>query len=298
MKKALLFSVVFTLTGTVWAATPMPVVASFSILADLTREVGGERVEVVPLVGADQDAHVYQPRPADVKKLGAAKVFVINGLGYEGWVARLAKTSGFKGVNIVATQGVKPLQTGHDDHGHAHGHDHGGVDPHAWHDPRRVVQYVRNIEAGLAKADPAGRDYYRDRAAAYTKKVEAADAWAASQFAAVPAAQRKVLTSHDAFAYLGDRYQIRFLSPRGVSTEAEASAKTVAALIRQVRQDKVKAVFVENMSDPRLIEQLSREAGVKVGGRLYSDALAGSAPANSYLGLFRANVGAIVSALH
>lgn len=293
MKKNLLLCTVFALAGTAWAAAPMPVVASFSILADLTREVGGERVDVVPLVGADQDAHVYQPRPADVKKLGAAKVFVVNGLGYEGWVGRLAKTSGFKGVNIVATQGVKPLQAGHDDHGH----DHGGVDPHAWHDPKRVVQYVKNIEAGLAKADPAGRDYYRTRAAAYTQKVEAADAWAAKAFAAVPAAQRKVLTSHDAFAYLGDRYQIRFLSPRGVSTEAEASAKTVATLIRQVRQDKVKAVFVENMSDPRLIEQLSREAGVKVGGRLYSDALAGSAPANSYLGLFRANVGAIVSAL-
>ncbi|TIC86960.1 metal ABC transporter solute-binding protein, Zn/Mn family [Crenobacter intestini] len=293
MKKNLLLCAVFALAGTAWAAAPMPVVASFSILADLTREVGGERVDVVPLVGADQDAHVYQPRPADVKKLGAAKVFVVNGLGYEGWVSRLAKTSGFKGVNIVATQGVKPLQAGHDDHGH----DHGGVDPHAWHDPKRVVQYVKNIEAGLAKADPAGRDYYRTRAAAYTQKVEAADAWAAKAFAAVPAAQRKVLTSHDAFAYLGDRYQIRFLSPRGVSTEAEASAKTVATLIRQVRQDKVKAVFVENMSDPRLIEQLSREAGVKVGGRLYSDALAGSAPANSYLGLFRTNVGAIVSAL-
>ncbi len=295
MKKNLLLCAVFALAGTTWAAAPMPVVASFSILADLTREVGGERVDVVPLVGADQDAHVYQPRPADVKKLGAAKVFVVNGLGYEGWVGRLAKTSGFKGVNIVATQGVKPLQAGQDDHGH--GHDHGGVDPHAWHDPKRVVQYVKNIEAGLAKADPVGSDYYRTRAAAYTQKVEAADAWAEKAFAAVPATQRKVLTSHDAFAYLGDRYQIRFLSPRGVSTEAEASAKTVATLIRQVRQDKVKAVFVENMSDPRLIEQLSREAGVKVGGRLYSDALAGSAPANSYLGLFRANVGAIVSAL-
>ncbi|MCL6263146.1 metal ABC transporter substrate-binding protein [Craterilacuibacter sp. RT1T] len=277
-----------------WAK--MPVVASFSIVADITREIGGDRVEVVSLVGPDQDAHVFQPKPADVKRVGEAKVFVVNGLGYEGWMERLTRAANFKGVVVAAASGVSALKVASDDHGH--GHSHGAVDPHAWHDPARVQNYIHNIEAGLIKADPAGRDVYRQRAAAYSAKVKAMDTWAARQFAAIPQAQRKVLSSHNAFAYLGARYQISFLAPQGVSTDAEASAKSVARLVRQVKQENIRAVFAENMASQRLMDQLSREAGVKVGGKLYSDALSPSGgPADSYLALFRHNVSAIVAAL-
>lgn len=290
MKKLAMLLLIAAFPLSVWAK--MPVVASFSIVADITREIGGDRVEVVSLVGPNQDAHVFQPKPADVKRVGEAKVFVVNGLGYEGWMGRLTRAANFKGVVVSAASGVSALKVAGD------GHGHGAVDPHAWHDPARVQNYIHNIEAGLTKADPAGRDIYRQRAAAYLAKVKAMDTWAVQQFSTIPPAQRKVLSSHDAFAYLGARYQISFLAPQGVSTDAEASAKSVARLVRQVRQDKIRAVFVENMASQRLMDQLSREAGVKVGGKLYSDALSPvGGPADSYLALFRHNVSAIVSAL-
>ncbi|MGL6069909.1 metal ABC transporter substrate-binding protein [Craterilacuibacter sp.] len=290
MKKIALSVLLMALPLAAWAK--LPVVASFSIIADMTKEIGGERIDVITLVGPNQDAHVFQPKPADVKRIGEAKVFVVNGLGYEGWMGRLTRAANFKGQLITAADGVSPLAL------HAGAHGHGGSDPHAWHDPKRVQSYIRNIEAGLSKADPAGQKIYQQRAAVYAAKVKSMDDWAQAQFVAIPPAQRKVLSSHDAFAYLGARYQIHFLAPQGVSTDSEASAKSVARLVRQVRQDKVRAVFVENMASQRLMEQLSNEAGVKIGGKLYSDALSpAGGPAGSYIALFRHNVSAIRAAL-
>lgn len=283
------------------AQAKLPVVASFSIVADVAREVGGDRVDVVSLVAPDQDAHVFQPAPADVKKLAAAKVFVVNGLGFEGWMTRLSKSAGFKGLTVTAAAKVKPLaMPDHDEHEHeheGHDHDHGKVDPHAWHNPQNVALYADTLADGFAKADPEGAAYYRQRAQAYKGKLAELDAWAAKSLSAVPAERRKVLTSHDAFAYLGARYKIRFMAPQGVSTESEASAKGVAALIRQVKKEKVTAVFFENMADRRLLDQLGREAGVKVGGKLYSDALSADPAANSYLQLFRSNVNAMLATM-
>ncbi|XLM19769.1 metal ABC transporter substrate-binding protein [Chromobacterium piscinae] len=280
------------------ALAKLPVVASFSIIADMTREIGGDRVEVVSLVGPDQDAHVFQPSPADIKKVSAAKVLVVNGLGLEGWMTRLDKAANFRGVTVVASKGIKTRQAPEEEHaedGHDHDHDHGAVDPHAWHDPARVQTYIRNISAGLIQADPAGKAEYQRRASEYAAKVQALDAWAKQQFAAVPAAKRKMLTSHDAFGYLGEHYQLQVLAIQGVSTEAEASAKGVAQLTRQVRNERVKAVFMENMTDARLLKQLSTEAKVQIGGKLYADALSGpGGPAASYLQLMRYNVETIM----
>ncbi|EEG08377.1 metal ABC transporter substrate-binding protein [Pseudogulbenkiania ferrooxidans] len=292
MKKTLLGVALLSLP--LWAWAKLPVVASFSIVADMTREIGGDRVEVVSLVGPNQDAHVFQPAPADVKRLAAAKVFVVNGLGFEGWMGRLTRSAGFKGTLIEASKGIQPLMV--EEHGvEEHGHQRGGVDPHAWQDPERVRTYIKNIAEGLSKADPEGQAVYRQRAADYGRRVSEMDQWAAKAFAAVPAVQRKVLTSHDAFAYLGKRYGIQLLSPQGVSTDTEASAKAVAMLVRQVKKEKVKAIFFENMSDKRLLEQLAREANVKAGAALYADALsAPNGPANSYLALFRYNVDTIL----
>ncbi len=300
MKKSLLalsLSVSFAVPA--WAAEPLPVLTSFSILADITQQVGGERVTVSSLVGPNQDAHVYQPSPQDVKKLLASRVFVVNGLGFEGWIQRLTQSSQYRGQTVVASEKIKPL-TVKTNHGHDHGHrhDHGkGVDPHAWHNPQHVIQYGHTIAQALAKADPAGASYYQQRAQQFEQQLRQLDQSIEQQFAAIPVAQRKVITSHDAFSYLGQRYQIRFIAPQGMSTETEASAASVAKLVKQVRQEKVKALFVENMADQRLLQQISQETGVKIGGKLYSDALSAGAPASSYIELMQYNAKNLASAL-
>ena len=300
MKKSLLalsLSVNFAVPA--WAAEPLPVLTSFSILADITQQVGGERVTVSSLVGPNQDAHVYQPSPQDVKKLLASRVFVVNGLGFEGWIQRLTQSSQYRGQTVVASEKIKPLavKTSHG-HDHGHRHDHGkGVDPHAWHNPQHVIQYGHTIAQALAKADPAGASYYQQRAQQFEQQLRQLDQSIEQQFATIPVAQRKVITSHDAFSYLGQRYQIRFIAPQGMSTESEASAASVAKLVKQIRQEKVKALFVENMADQRLLQQISQETNVKVGGKLYSDALSAGAPAGSYIELMQYNAKNLASAL-
>lgn len=259
---------------------PLPVVASFSILGDLAQVVGGERVRVTTLVGPDEDAHAFEPRPADAKAIAQAKLLLINGLGFEPWAQKLAKSTGYQGQTVVASDGVKTNML------EAH-----QIDPHAWQNPVNVMRYVHNIAAGLAKADPAGAPLYQANAAAYVKELQMLDAWASAQFATIPAAKRKVITSHDAFGYLAAHYQITFLAPQGVSSDAQPSAKQVALLIRQIQREKIRAVFVENMSDPKLLTQLSKDAGVKPGAALYSDALSGlGKPGATYLQMMRHNV--------
>ena len=275
------------LSGASFAADKLPplsVVASFSILGDLVRVVGGDRVSVTTLVGPDEDAHVFEPKPANARAIVQSRLLVTNGLGFEPWAQKLAKSAGYQGEIVVASQGVKPRamagEKGHEE-----------TDPHAWQNPDNVVMYVRNISAALAKVDPAGAAAYRTNAEAYAKELQTLDAWAGEQFAAIPAARRKVITSHDAFGYFAEHYQIRFLAPQGVSTDAEPSARQVAQLIKQIQREKIRAVFVENMSNPRLLAQLSRDAGVTVGPALYVDALSAvGGPADTYLKLMRHNV--------
>ncbi|MDO9144331.1 metal ABC transporter substrate-binding protein [Rhodoferax sp.] len=271
------------------AAEPIPVVASFSILGDLVRVVGGERVQVTTLVGPDADAHSFEPKPADARAVLKARLFVINGLNFEPWAEKLAKSAAYQGATVVASRGVKPLQR--EEAGHGHGHGHQDADPHAWQNPQNVVLYVQNIAAGLAKLDPAGASSYQTNAARYAALLKDFDAQARAQFAAVPEAKRKVITSHDAFGYFAAHYQIKFLAPEGVNADATPSAKHVAGLIRQIKREKIKAVFVENMSNPKLIAQLSKDADATLGGTLYSDALSGpNEPGSSYLKMMQHNV--------
>jgi zinc/manganese transport system substrate-binding protein len=272
---------------------PLPVVASFSILGDLAKVVGGERVRVTTLVGPDEDAHAFEPRPADAKAIAQTRLLLINGLGFELWAQKLAQSAGYKGHIVVASEGVKANalaeETTHSSQGSSHSASQ--IDPHAWQNPANVVLYVRNIAAGLAKADPAGAPIYQANAAAYVKELQALDAWASTQFAAIPAAKRKVITSHDAFGYFAAHYQIEFLAPQGVSSDAQPSARQVALLIRQIQREKIRAVFLENMSDPKLLIQLSKDAGVKPGAALYSDALSRpDKPGATYLQMMRHNV--------
>lgn len=287
--KVFCFALLAALCSTaVNAADKLPVVATFSILADLVQQVGGDKVRVVTLVEPNGDAHVYQPTPQDGRTLAGAKLLVVNGLGFEGWIDRLVPSVGYRGAKVVASDGIA-VRVQADSH---------RPDPHAWQDPARVRRYVANIERGLATADAANAAYYHQRAATYTAQLAELERWADAQLAGIAPAKRRVITSHDAFGYLGERFGVQFLAAQGISTESEASAKEVGQLIRQIRQQQVRAVFVENISNPRLIAQISSETGVKPGPELYSDALSKpGGPAADYLAMMRHNITALAAGM-
>lgn len=286
------------LTAPTARAEPLAVTTSFSVLADFIRAVGGERVVVRSLVGPDEDAHAFQPRPSDARGIGASALVVANGLGFDDWIVRLARSGGYRGPLVVASTGVRTLAMP-DSHGDGHDHDHaGGIDPHAWQDVANARRYVANIAAALAAADPDGAAYYEANAERYRGELTALDAEIRAAFAAIPAARRKVVSSHDAFAYFGRAYGIRFLAPVGVSNNAEPTAQGVARLIRQVRAEQVPAVFIENVADPRLLERIRAESGARIGGTLYSDALsAASGAAPTYVAMMRHNLQTIRAAI-
>ncbi|PZA11481.1 metal ABC transporter substrate-binding protein [Rhodopseudomonas palustris] len=277
------------------------VVASFSILGDFVRNVGGERVEVSTLVGPNGDAHVYTPSPSDAKTIADARLVVVNGLGLEGWLPRLVQSSGGKATIVTATKGIK-VREADDDHDHGHGgdhaHDHGKTDPHAWQSVPNAKIYAANIRDALIAADPAGAATYRANTEAYLGKLDALDRDVRAAVATIPESRRKVISTHDAFGYFADAYGIVFIAPQGVSTESEASARDVASIITQIRKDKVPAVFLENISDPRLMQRISAETGAKIGGTLYSDSLTpenGEAP--TYIDMVRHNIKTLTGAL-
>jgi zinc/manganese transport system substrate-binding protein len=280
------------LVGPAFGQEKLKVLATFSILGDLVKNVGGDRVEVATLVGPDSDAHVYAPAPADAKKVADAQVVVMNGLGFEGWMSRLIKASGSKAQPVVASKGVKARRSGEA------GHGHNEADPHAWQSVANVKIYVTNIRDALAAADPAGKAEYEKNAAAYLATLDALDREVKTAVAAIPADRRKIISTHDAFGYFADAYGITFLAPQGVSTESEASARDVARIITQIKRQKIPAVFLENVSDPRLMKRISEESGARIGGKLYSDALTdakGEAP--TYVDMMRYNVKQIAAAL-
>lgn len=269
-----------------YAADKIPVVASFSILGDLVQVVGGDRVAVTTLVGPDQDAHVFEPKPTDAKNLLQSKLLATNGLGFEPWAQKLVKSTGYKGQVLQAAQGIQS-RTMPSDKPNAKPE----TDPHAWQNPNNVTVYVRNIAEALTKLDPAGAATFKTNSEAYIAELKTLDTWAKEQFAAIAQDKRKAITSHDAFGYFAAHYQITFLAPQGMSTEAEPSAKQVAQLIRQIKAEKIKAVFVENMSNPKLLAQLAKDSGVTPGASLYADALStADKPGASYLQMMRHNI--------
>jgi zinc/manganese transport system substrate-binding protein len=271
------------------AADKPQVVTSFSILADLTREIGGEQIRLINLVGPDADAHVFEPSPADAKALLSADLIIANGLGFEPWLERLLASSEAPGTRIDASRGVVPLWLEED--------GERVPDPHAWQSLSNAELYVRNISQALGDLDPENRSLYDSRRDAYLKQLHALLKSINTQMAGLPASQRKVVTSHDAFNYMGQSWQLRFIAPQGLSTSDEPSAGDVAALIRQLREQGVRAVFVENIRDPRLVQQIAEEAGATVGGTLYSDALASEGPASTYQGMYKYNVDTLLAAL-
>ncbi|MFK7160389.1 zinc ABC transporter substrate-binding protein [Marinospirillum sp. MEB164] len=353
------------LSASSWAAEPLRVVTSFSILQDMTEQVGGERVQVTSLVGPNQDAHVYQPRPSDSRALAQADLVIMNGLYFEGWITRLLEASGYQGPLVSAAEQIQVIAyaeeeaaSGHDhghshnhshnhdhghshshshshdhghshnhghshDHGHSHNHshnhnhshshdhghghnhshnhshdhhDHGEYDPHAWQSLRQGQQYVIAIRDALQQLDPEHADFYQQRAAAYLAELERVHQQYVAAFAALPAERRRGLTDHDAFGYLARDYDVTLLAAQGLSTSAEPSAAGIARLVRQIREQQISAIFVENIGDGRLIDQLRREGNIHFGGTLYSDALDSEGPASTYLGMMQHNLETLLQA--
>jgi len=262
------------------------VVASFSILADFARAIGGDRVDVMTLVGPNADVHVYTPAPSDAKTIAGAKLVIVNGLGLEGWLPRLVQSAGGKATIVVASTGIAPLKRGAE------------ADPHAWQSVPNAKIYVANIRDALAAADPADAAAFHANAGRYLAELGALDAEVRAAVANIPPERRKVISTHDAFGYFAEAYGIAFIAPLGVSTETEPSARDIAGIIGQIKQAKIPAVFLENMSDDRLIGRIAAESGAKLGGTLYSDALTGEkGDAPTYIAMVKHNITALTSAL-
>jgi zinc/manganese transport system substrate-binding protein len=280
------------------ARKSIKVIASFSILGDMVKNVGGDRVDVITLVGPNGDVHVFEPTPATAREVSEADLIVVNGLGLEGWIDRLIKASGYKGMVAVASRGVRPRQMEEGEHEGGGKRGRLVIDPHAWQDIRNGILYVDNIAEALDSVDPAGASTYKANADAYRSKLIELDKWVRSELSGVPRQKRSMITTHDAFGYFGAAYGVRILSPMGVSTESEPSAGEVKKLIRQIKKEKITAVFMENVADPRMIRQIAEESGVMLGGELFSDALSKpGGPASTYIDMFKNNVTKIVSAM-
>ena len=299
-RRAVLRAVLAGLLASPAAAQPAPkrVVASFSILADLTGRIGEGRITVRALAGPDQDLHGFEPRPSDIQAVAQADVMVINGLGLEGWAERIAAAAGFKGVAIVASRGVVALKTGHKHGPGAAAHSHGAFDPHAWQDVANAKRYAANIRDGLSTADPAGRAAYAAGATRLMAELDALDAEIRAMLAAIPRERRRAVTSHEAFAYFADAYGVDLLAVAGTWRDAEPSARELAALTAQVKRQNIRALFLENAGNNAALRALASETGVAIGGSLYADALsAPGGPADSYIAMMRHNARTIAAAL-
>ncbi len=271
-------------------AAPLKVVASFSVLGDMVKEVGGDDITLKVLVGPDGDAHTFEPAPVDAKALHDANLIVMNGLELERWMEKLVKASGTKASILIASTGITPRKMNED--------GQTVPDPHAWQDIKNGMIYVHNIEAALARTDPVHAATYKANAQTLLTRLNQLDAWTRQEIATVPADKRKVITTHDAFGYFGAAYGVTFLAPAGLSTDAEPGAGSLSRLIDQIKEENIKALFIENMSDPRLMDMLSRETNAQVGGELYSDALSpASGPAPTYPAMFENNVPKLVAAM-
>ena len=290
MRRLVLTAILLALLPVGAEAKTLDIVASFSVLGEIVQEVAGDKANVHTLVGPDGDAHSFEPTPKDGKTLGSADLVIVNGLDLEKWMERLIEASGYKGTVAVASRGVRPRLM--EEEGSS------VTDPHAWQDLANGRLYVRNIADALAAADPADAAYFNDRAKSYDATLAALDSWVREAIAQVPAAKRRVITTHDGFGYFGAAYGVTFLAPEGISTDAEPSAGGLAKLIDQVRREKIKALFLENITSPQLMQTIAQETGVPLGGALFSDALSPpDGPAPTYVDMFKNNLPKLVAGM-
>jgi zinc/manganese transport system substrate-binding protein len=286
----MMMSLVLACSSQAALAKNLNVVTSFTVLADMAKQVGGEHVTVKSLVGPDGDPHSFEPSPQDSVALSKADVVIVSGLGMEGWMDRLVSASGYKGKVIVASQGISTRKMVDD--------GKQITDPHAWNSAENGAIYAQNITKALVAADPQDATAITDSGSEYVTRLKLLDSWAKTRFEAIPKSKRKVLTSHDAFGYFGQEYGVTFLAPVGFSTEAEANASDVAGLIKQLKSQQIKTYFIENQTDPRLVKQIASASGAQPGGELYPEALsAANGPASTYEMAFKHNVDAIANSM-
>ncbi len=289
MRLGIILLTLFFVTPTIANANKIKVVASFSILADMVKEVAGDKVEIKTLVGINGDPHAFEPTPADVKSISNADLIIVNGLNFEVWIPRLIEVSGYKGLLVVATNGITTLLSQDKNY---------PIDPHAWQSLPNGKIYIKNICDGLIKADPSNAKIYLANANAYKKKLDNLDRWARQKIAPIPAQKRKAITSHNAFQYLAQTYKIELIAPLGLNTVSDTNAGVMADLINQIRTKKVRLVFIENRFDPRLIKQLEYDGNAYLGGTLYADSLSSAGgPAANYLEMFKNNVAVLTEGM-
>ena len=286
LKSLGVLAIVFLCTFASPAFAKLKIVASFSILGDMVAQVAGDKADITTIVGPDADAHLYMPTVSDAVAVTEADLVFVNGMGFETWSDQLIKSSGSKATIAVATDGITPLLV------------EGELDPHAWNSLTNGMVYVSNIEAVLSAASPADAAYFKTNADAYRSELKALHERALAEIAKLPADKRVVVTAHDAFGYLESAYGLTFMAPQGIDTEAEPSAKELAELIVFLNETGAGALFVENIANADLIAQISRETGIKIGGRIYSDALSvKGSPATSYLAMFSHNLELLTTSL-
>jgi zinc/manganese transport system substrate-binding protein len=263
------------------------IVTSFTILEDLVLELGGDRVSVTNLVPRNSDAHIYSPKPSDAVAISNADLIIFNGLGFEGWIFRLIKDSDKEKNYLISSDGINSLNRFNE------------IDPHAWQSFKNIRIYIDNISGELINLMPEHEKYFALRRNNYLKKLFELEMNLSNQLSNIPIKKRIVITSHDAFGYLGREFNIEFLAPLGLSLDAEASAEDVAKIINQIKEKKVTALFMENINNPKLLKAISKESGVPVGGKLYSDALSEiGGPAGTYIDMMRHNVKSLIEAFN
>ena len=292
MLRCIIALVILLAVGPVRAADHITVVATFSVIGDMLANVGGDRLNVKTLVGPGSDCELYQPTAADVGTVATARAVFINDLNeeFEPWLEPLLKQAHFKGAKVVVSRGVRTL-TAEEEHPVSGRQLPAAIDQHAWLEPRNGIIYVRNIAAALARLDPAGAADYRANAAAYTRHIQATDDWARQEIAAVPAAKRRALASHDSLQYIANAYGITLLAVNGWTNKSEPSAAELAKLARQIRAEHVKALFLDNITDPRSMQRIAAEAGAVIGGTLYGDSLSPEpGEADSYIKMLRHDI--------
>jgi len=280
------------LAGPARAAERVTVVATFSVIADMLANVGGDHINIKTIVGAGGDCELYQPTAADVATIASARAVFLNDLNeeFEPWLDPLLKQALFKGMKVVVSRGVRTM-TAEEEHPVSGRQLPAAIDQHAWLDPRNGIIYGRNIAEALIRLDPAGTADYRARAASYTQQLQATDDWACREIASVPAAKRRALASHDSLQYIASAYGITLLAVNGWTNRSEPSAAELAKLARQIRAERVKALFLDSITDPRAMQRIADETGAVIGGTLYGDSLS-PAPgeADSYLKMLRHDV--------
>jgi zinc/manganese transport system substrate-binding protein len=283
---------VLLLAGAARATDRIPVVVTFSVIGDMVASVGGDRVDIKTIVKAGGDCELYQPTAADVATVASARALFVNDLNeeFEPWLEPLLKQALFKGAKVVVTRGVRTL-TAEEEHPVSGRQLPAAIDQHAWLDPRNGVIYVRNIAEALERVDPAGAADYRARAAAYTKQIQAVDDWARKEIASVPSGKRRALASHDSLEYIANAYGITLLTVNGWTNKSEPSAAELGKLARQIQADRVKALFLDSITDPRAMQRIAGETGAVIGGTLYGDSLSPTGgEADSYIKMLRHDV--------